>query len=92
MNDSFFISEAVSLSLKGRFTVKPGVKVGCVIVKDNRIIGRGFYEKYGGSHAEINAINNVKEKYKTNYLSKLSGSDIYVLSNLVARKVKQAHV
>ena len=62
MNDSLFISEAVSLSLKGRFTVKPGVKVGCVIVKDNRIIGRGFYEKYGGSHAEINAINDVKKK------------------------------
>ena len=52
--------------------------VGCVIVKNNKIIGQGFYEKYGGPHAEINAINDVKRKYKTTYLSKLSGSDIYI--------------
>lgn len=88
MNDSFFISKAVTLSLKGRFTVKPGVKVGCVIVKDNKIIGRGFYEKYGGSHAEINAINDVKKKYKTNYLSKLSGSDLFVTLEPCSKKGK----
>ncbi len=78
MNDSRFISKAVSLALKGKFNTKPGVNVGCVIVKNNKIIGQGFYEKYGGPHAEINAIKEVKRKYKTTYLSKLSGSDIYI--------------
>ena len=88
MNDSYFISRAISLALKGRFAVKPGVKVGCVIAKDNKIIGQGFYEKYGGSHAEINAINDVKRKYKTNYLSKLSGSDIFVTLEPCSKKGK----
>ena len=78
MNDSHFISKAIALALKGKFYTKPGVNVGCVIVKNNKIIGQGFYEKYGGPHAEINAINDVKRKYKTTYLSKLSGSDIYI--------------
>ena len=78
MNDSHFISQAVSLALKGEFTTKPGVKVGCVIVKDDKVIGQGFYENYGGCHAEINAIRDVKKRYKKNYLSKLSGSDIFI--------------
>ena len=58
MNDSLFISKTVALALKGKFNTKPGVNVGCVIVKNNKIIGQGFYEEYGGSHAEINAIND----------------------------------
>ena len=78
MNDSFFISKALALALKGKFNTKPGVNVGCVIVKNNKIIGQGFYEKYGGPHAEVNAINDVKKRYNRNYLSKLAGSDIYV--------------
>ncbi len=62
MNDAHFISKTIALALKGNFNTKPGVKVGCVIVKNNKIIGQGFYEEYGGSHAEINAINDVKKK------------------------------
>tara|TARA_B100000575_G_scaffold283009_1_gene275408 strand:- start:7154 stop:8254 length:1101 start_codon:yes stop_codon:yes gene_type:complete len=88
MNDSHFISKAISLALKGRFTVKPGVKVGCVIVKNNKIIGQGFYEKYGDSHAEINAIKDVKTKYKKTYLSKLSGSEIFVTLEPCSKKGK----
>ena len=88
MNDSHFISKAVSLALKGKFTTKPGVNVGCVIVKNNKVIGEGFYEKYGGSHAEINAINQVKRNYKKNYLSQLTGSDIYVTLEPCSKKGK----
>ena len=64
MNDTHFISKAVSLALKGKYKTKPGVNVGCVIVKNNKVIGEGFYEKFGGPHAEINAVNHVKRKYK----------------------------
>jgi diaminohydroxyphosphoribosylaminopyrimidine deaminase/5-amino-6-(5-phosphoribosylamino)uracil reductase len=88
MNDSHFISKTFSLALKGKYNTKPGVNVGCVIVKDDKIIGRGFYEQYGGSHAEINAINDVKRKYKTSYLSKLSGSKIYISLEPCSKKGK----
>jgi diaminohydroxyphosphoribosylaminopyrimidine deaminase/5-amino-6-(5-phosphoribosylamino)uracil reductase len=36
--------------------------VGCVIVHNNKIIGEGYTSNYGGSHAEVNAINSVKNK------------------------------
>ena len=88
MNDSHFIAKAISLALKGKFNTKPGVNVGCVIVKNNKIIGQGFYEKYGGSHAEINAINQVKRKYKKSFLSKLAGSDIFVTLEPCSKKGK----
>ena len=88
MNDAHFISKTIALALKGNFNTKPGVKVGCVIVKNNKIIGQGFYEEYGGSHAEINAINDVKNKYKTSYLSKLSGSKIYISLEPCSKKGK----
>jgi diaminohydroxyphosphoribosylaminopyrimidine deaminase/5-amino-6-(5-phosphoribosylamino)uracil reductase len=88
MNDSYFIAKAISLALKGKFNTKPGVNVGCVIVKNNKIIGQGFYEKYGGSHAEINAIDQVKTKYKKSFLSKLAGSDIYVTLEPCSKKGK----
>ena len=88
MNDTYFISKAVSLALKGKFNTRPGVNVGCVIVKNNKIIGQAFYEKYGGPHAEINAINQVKRKYKKNFFSKLTGSDIYVTLEPCSKKGK----
>ena len=88
MNDTQFISKAVSLALKGKFNTKPGVNVGCVIVKNNKIIGQGFYEKYGGAHAEINAINEVKRKYKKNFVSQLAESDIYVTLEPCSKKGK----
>lgn len=46
--------------------------VGCVIVHDGKIVGEGFTDPYGGPHAEVNAINSVKDK------SILSGSSLYV--------------
>ncbi|GIR03436.1 MAG: hypothetical protein CM15mP13_0300 [Pseudomonadota bacterium] len=88
MNDTHFISQAVSLALKGKFNTKPGVNVGCVIVKNNKVIGQGFYEKYGGSHAEINAINQVKRNYKKNYFSQLADSDIYITLEPCSKKGK----
>ncbi len=88
MNDTYFISKAVSLALKGKFNTKPGVNVGCVIVKNNKVIGQGFYEKYGGPHAEINAINQVKQNYKKNYLSQLADSDIFITLEPCSKKGK----
>jgi diaminohydroxyphosphoribosylaminopyrimidine deaminase/5-amino-6-(5-phosphoribosylamino)uracil reductase len=43
----------------GAGSVSPNPMVGCVIVHNDSIIGEGFHEKYGGPHAEVNAINSV---------------------------------
>lgn len=52
------MQRAVELAEKGAGYVNPNPMVGCVIVKDNHIIGEGYHEYYGGLHAERNAIKN----------------------------------
>jgi diaminohydroxyphosphoribosylaminopyrimidine deaminase/5-amino-6-(5-phosphoribosylamino)uracil reductase len=42
--------------------VSPNPMVGCVIVKDGKIIGEGYHRKHGEAHAEVNAIESVKNK------------------------------
>ena len=88
MNDNFFISKAIDLATKGKFNTKPGVNVGSVIVKNEKIIGQGFYENFGGRHAEINAINDVKKRYKKNFSSQISGSEIYITLEPCSKKGK----
>jgi diaminohydroxyphosphoribosylaminopyrimidine deaminase/5-amino-6-(5-phosphoribosylamino)uracil reductase len=51
---------ALELAESGRGFVSPNPMVGCVIVHEDQIIGEGFHEIYGGPHAEVNAINAVK--------------------------------
>ncbi|KAA3648978.1 MAG: bifunctional diaminohydroxyphosphoribosylaminopyrimidine deaminase/5-amino-6-(5-phosphoribosylamino)uracil reductase RibD [Bacteroidetes bacterium] len=60
------------LAQKGKFTVSPNPRVGSVIVHENRIIGEGYHQNYGEAHAEVNAINSVKDK------SLLKDSTLYV--------------
>ncbi len=55
------MERAVELSKRGRGKVSPNPLVGCVIVKDHEIIGEGYHEKFGCSHAEKNAIDNCKK-------------------------------
>jgi len=57
-----YINRAFYLAQKGIKKVFPNPMVGCVIVKNNIIIGEGYHKKYGEPHAEINAINNVINK------------------------------
>ena len=52
--------------------------VGCVIVKNNKIIASGYHETYGGPHAEVNAIENLKNQNPKNYKQLLSDSNLYV--------------
>ena len=78
MTDSSFMLEALELAKKGQFTVQNGVCVGCIISKENEILGQGWYEYYGAPHAEIRAIESIKEKYKKNFEEVLSGSTLTV--------------
>ena len=53
---------ALDLAALGLGTVSPNPMVGCVIVHRDRIIGEGWHRRFGGPHAEVNAINEVESK------------------------------
>ena len=61
---------ALELARRGAGRVSPNPMVGCVIVKDSRIIGEGWHEQCGGLHAERNALQNCTEDP--------AGADLYV--------------
>ena len=50
--------EAVSLARRGLYTASPNPRVGCVLVKDEQTIGRGWHKRAGLGHAEVEAISN----------------------------------
>ena len=54
--DEMYMARAIELAKKGRFTTTPNPNVGCVLVKDNHIIGEGFHQLAGQGHAEVNAL------------------------------------
>jgi len=64
MNDEFYIRRCIELAQKALGNTYPNPLVGSVIVHNSRIIGEGFHKKAGEPHAEINAINSIKEKDK----------------------------
>ena len=64
MTDEEYIKLAINLAKKGSGNVSPNPMVGCVIVKNGKIIGKGFHKKYGEQHAEINAIHSAKTSVK----------------------------
>lgn len=55
----FYMREAIWQAKKGWGRTNPNPLVGCVIVKEDKILARGYHEMIGGAHAEINAINNL---------------------------------
>jgi diaminohydroxyphosphoribosylaminopyrimidine deaminase / 5-amino-6-(5-phosphoribosylamino)uracil reductase len=67
-----YIKRCIQLAQNGLGTTYPNPMVGSVIVHNGRIIGEGWHQKSGESHAEVNAINAVKDK------SLLKEATIYV--------------
>jgi len=57
-----FMKRCIEIAKKGLGNVSPNPMVGCVIVHKNKIISEGYHKKYGENHAEVNAINKVKNK------------------------------
>ncbi|MDD7795222.1 bifunctional diaminohydroxyphosphoribosylaminopyrimidine deaminase/5-amino-6-(5-phosphoribosylamino)uracil reductase RibD [Clostridium sp. 'White wine YQ'] len=68
--DVFYMRKALELARKGVGKVNPNPLVGAIIVKDNKIIGQGYHEFYGGPHAEVNALSSAVES--------VEGSTVYV--------------
>lgn len=58
MTDEMYMGLALKLAEKGIGFVNPNPLVGALIIKDKKIIGQGWHEKYGGLHAERNALAN----------------------------------
>jgi diaminohydroxyphosphoribosylaminopyrimidine deaminase/5-amino-6-(5-phosphoribosylamino)uracil reductase len=55
------MAKAIQLAQKGLYTTHPNPRVGCVLVKDEQIIGQGFHLKAGEGHAEVNALVDAKQ-------------------------------
>jgi diaminohydroxyphosphoribosylaminopyrimidine deaminase / 5-amino-6-(5-phosphoribosylamino)uracil reductase len=55
-DDFHFMARALRLAERGLYTTTPNPRVGCVLVKDGRIVGEGWHERAGGPHAEVVAL------------------------------------
>ncbi len=65
MNYEYYMSKCIELALLSEGHVSPNPLVGCLIVNDKgEIVAQGRHEKFGGAHAEQNALNLAKEKAK----------------------------
>jgi diaminohydroxyphosphoribosylaminopyrimidine deaminase / 5-amino-6-(5-phosphoribosylamino)uracil reductase len=70
--DEQFMARCIKIAKNGLGSTYPNPFVGSIIVHNNKIIGEGFTSKYGGPHAEVNAVNSVKDQ------SLLKESTLYV--------------
>ncbi len=71
-SDEKYMERAIQLAKLGKGRVSPNPLVGCVIVKNGRIVGEGYHQNYGEAHAEVNAVNSVANQ------KDLVGSVVYV--------------
>ena len=70
MDDTTYMQLALHLAEKGRGWTTPNPMVGAVVIKDGKIVGRGYHERAGGPHAEVNAIDDAGDQAR--------GATIYV--------------
>ena len=57
--DHAFMARALQLARRGLYSTSPNPRVGCVIVRDGRVIGEGWHERAGLPHAEVEALNAI---------------------------------
>ncbi len=60
--DNHFMSLALRLAEKGRYTTMPNPRVGCVIVREGDLVGQGWHERAGEAHAEIKALADAGDR------------------------------
>ncbi|MGD8266590.1 MAG: bifunctional diaminohydroxyphosphoribosylaminopyrimidine deaminase/5-amino-6-(5-phosphoribosylamino)uracil reductase RibD [Desulfobacterales bacterium] len=61
MRDRFYMQMALTLAVRGRGRTLPNPMVGAVVVREGRVVGRGWHDFYGGPHAEVNALDDAGE-------------------------------
>jgi diaminohydroxyphosphoribosylaminopyrimidine deaminase / 5-amino-6-(5-phosphoribosylamino)uracil reductase len=60
--DTDYMRMALELAAQGAGRVSPNPMVGAVLVKDQRVVGRGYHQAVGSAHAEVNAINDAGDQ------------------------------
>lgn len=56
LSDAGFMARALELARKGRYTTDPNPRVGCVLVKEGKVIAEGWHYRAGQAHAEVDAL------------------------------------
>lgn len=69
--DQRLLAKAIELGRRGIGNVSPNPQVGAVIARDGEVLGEGWHERYGGPHAEVNAIADCGD-------ADLTGATLYV--------------
>lgn len=70
LQDEIMMEKCLGLAQKGAGWVSPNPMVGCVIVKDGTVVAEGYHERFGGWHAEVNALRKAGNR--------ANGSTLYV--------------
>ena len=58
--DRHFMGMAINLAKKGLGAVEPNPMVGCVLVREGQVIAKGYHQKFGGAHAEVEALRSLE--------------------------------
>ena len=58
----YWMSQAIQLAQRGLYTTDPNPRVGCVLVKGNRLVGQGWHQYAGQGHAEVNALAQAQQQ------------------------------
>ena len=61
MNDARYIERAIELARRGEGFVEPNPMVGCVLVRHGNVVGEGWHQRFGGPHAEVEALRMAGE-------------------------------
>lgn len=68
--DRIFLEACVELAVQGQMTCAPNPPVGCIIYRDGKVLGRGFHQRAGSGHAEVNALEDAN--------TAVSGATVFV--------------
>ena len=60
--EAAFMKRAIALARRGQGRVEPNPMVGCVLARGSRIIAEGYHRRFGGPHAEVNALRRAADK------------------------------
>lgn len=63
--DEYYMRRALSLACRGTGKTSPNPMVGCVLVRDDRVIGEGYHARCGADHAEVAALEDLARRGET---------------------------
>ena len=70
-SDRLYLQATVELARRGMYTCAPNPRVGCIIVRDGEVLGRGWHVRTGEEHAEVNALRDAADR-------DIRGATVYV--------------